>query len=984
MKKLCFALTSTLAILLAGTATSQVSGLATTSPGITAPAAPGTSPADGAGALPGGPGLPAVDPAGFVQNTLLANMPLPNDYTMGDGLNTAGIRFTRRIYGLDVADGNSNDQNNRDQFNVRIDHTFSSKHKLSGVWTYERSIDHSSQAGLRSYPNGFDGGHSKWPRLYTVSFVSTLSSSMVNEARGGLRRSAIASWAPFYVGRNLDGTGAPMGTGAEAFKLLPQNNGIPFQAVTAFIGTNGFMNWSAGSTRSSRSPLWQYGDNLSWTMGKHALKFGGEMRRDQTTGWNDNNMTPQAIFGAGNFPVTGIDNTAFVGLSANNQTAARSMLTDLAASIGSIREGFDLPNATASQFLGYKDGYVMHDRDWHSNEFSAFFKDDWKIRSSLTLNLGIHWEYFGVPYEGKGRAGQPTAGNEAGACGISCGSVTVSRFVGKNSPNPGLQLYKDDWNNFAPSVGLSWSLPWLGKDKTVLRMGYGVAYTGGALKSANTILDSIAGAAPGAAELSGGNGITFTPNAYTNMANISLPIAHQYAPLSAVPIEGQRSDTLSVYSTNRINPYVQNFNFEIQREVARTLTLDVAYVGSKGTKLNGGRNLNAVNIYPQTAGQTLLEAFNITRAGGNAAFFDTLLRGINIGGGASTVNGTTVTGSQALRTNTTTRAMIANGNVGALANFLNTSTAGTGKGGGLYTTNGLPQNFFVLNPQFATVNYYDNSASSSYHSVQIQATKRLSHGLANQFTYTWSRALDISDGDGIISPRDPNNVRLEKGRAGFDRSHILTSAGTYELPFGPNRLLLRNGTGWIQRFVERWQLGGIFNYSSGQPLTITAPVSTVWQSTTASTPVALGPVPSDIGKVTFVSNGVVYFPTLTLADDPANSSVSSANSLSGSFSNRGIKDGNGNWLLVNPAPGQVGTLGRNTIVGPGNIRLDMNLIKRIRMTEAKDFEFRVDVVNILNHANFGNPNVNINSTNFGRITSASGARRFTFNARVNF
>src|SRR5262249_51940199 len=163
--------------------------------------------------------------------------------------------------------------------------------------------------------------------------------------------------------------------------------------------------------------------------------------------------------------------------------------------------------------------------------------------------------------------------------------------------------------------------------------------------------------------------------------------------------------------------------------------------------------------------------------------------------------------------------------------------AGTGKGGGLYTTNGLPQNFFVLNPQFATVNYYDNSIGSTYHSLQVQTTKRLSHGFANQFTYTWSRALDISDGDGIVSPRDPNNVNLEKGRAGFDRSHLLTSAGTYELPLGPNRALLGNAGGLVQKLAERWQLGGIFSLSTGAPLTITAPVSTIYQSTTAATPV---------------------------------------------------------------------------------------------------------------------------------------------------
>jgi hypothetical protein len=928
---------------------------------------------------------PTFDPTGFVQNTLLANMPLPNDYTVGDGLNTAGIRFTRRIYGMDVADGNSNDQNNRDQFNIRIDHNFSSKHKLSGIYTYERSIDHSTQAGLRSYPSGFDGGHSKWPRLYTISLVSTLSPKMVNELRGGLRRSAIASWAPFYVGRNLDGTGSPSGSGAESFKLLPTNNGIPFQAVTSVIGTNGFMNWNAGfgSTRSSRSPLWQYADTLSWTVGKHAFKMGGEYRRDSTIGWNDNNMTPQAIFGAASgAAVTGINNVA--GLSANNITSAQNMLNDLSGSIARIMEGFDLPNATATSFQGYKDGYVMHDRDWHSNEFSGFFKDDWKFSSRLTLNLGLHWEYFGVPYEGKGRAGQPAAGNEIGACGISCGALTVDQFVGKNSPNPGKQLYKDDYNNFAPSVGLSYSLPWFGRDKTVLRMGYGWAYTGGALKSANTILDAIAGAAPGAVELSGGNGITYNPSSYTNLANLTLPIPQQYAPLAAPPINGQRSDTLSVYATNRSTPYVQNFNFEIQRAVTNTLTLDVAYVGSKGTKLFGGRNLNVVNINALAGGQTLLDAFKITRAGGDAPFFNALLNGINIGGGATKVDGTAETGSMALRQNGTTRPFIANGNIGALANFLNTNTAGTSIGGGLYTTNGFPQSFFVLNPQFSTVNYYDNSVGSTYHSMQVQATKRLSQGLTDQFTYTWSKALDISDGDGIVSPRDPNHISLEKGRAGFDRTHIISNTGTYELPFGSGRALLSNATGFIQRIVERWTLGGIFTLSSGSPLTITAPVSTLWQTTTGATPVQVTSLPSGAGKVTYLSNGVTYFPNVTQIKDPSLAGVTTANSTANSFNNLAIADKSGNLIFVNPAPGQIGTLGRNTLIGPGSINLDMDLIKRIKLTESKTFEFRVDAVNVLNHPNFGSPNVNINSTSFGRITSASGARRFTINARLNF
>src|SRR5262249_51623456 len=273
------------------------------------------------------------------------------------------------------------------------------------------------------------------------------------------------------------------------------------------------------------------------------------------------------------------------GLSANNQTAARNMLIDLAGSIGSIREGFDLPNATATQFLGYKDGYVLHDRDWHSNEFSAFFKDDWKFRSSLTLNLGIHWEYFGVPYEGKGRAGQPTAGDETGACGISCGNLTVSRFVGKNSPNSGVQLYNDDWNNFAPSVGLSWSLPWFGKDKTVLRMGYGISFHGNNLVNVVGGPEAYAGSLPGAFGGSGGAGFSYTQRPYLSLANLTLPIPLTRRPLEPIALDGPRGDTMQGAAQNRVSPYTQNFTLELQRELSRNLTLTVGYIGTKSTKL---------------------------------------------------------------------------------------------------------------------------------------------------------------------------------------------------------------------------------------------------------------------------------------------------------------------------------------------------------------------------------------------------------------
>src|SRR6185295_7852299 len=157
-------------------------------------------------------------------------------------------------------------------------------------------------------------------------------------------------------------------------------------------------------------------------------------------------------------------------------------------------------------------------------------------------------------------------------------------------------------------------------------------------------------------------------------------------------------------------PYTQNWNLELQREIAKNTTVEIRYVGSKSTKLWGGIELNNVDIF----NNGFLEAFNVTRAGGNASLFNQMLNGINIGGGASTVNGSTVTGSAALRANSTTRAMLANGNAGALANYFNTNTAGTGKVGGLLRTNGFAENFIVMNPQFGQVTLQGNPSNSTY------------------------------------------------------------------------------------------------------------------------------------------------------------------------------------------------------------------------------------------------------------------------------
>src|SRR5262249_22611315 len=120
----------------------------------------------------------------------------------------------------------------------------------------------------------------------------------------------------------------------------------------------------------------------------------------------------------------------------------------------------------------------------------------------------------------------------------------------------------------------------------------------------------------------------------------------------------------------------------------------------------------------------------------------------------------------------------------------------------------------VANPQFLSVSLNGNDDNSTYHTFQPKLTVRPTPGLTGQFTYTWSKAL----GDTSGSRRDPRNLALQKGLLSFNRTHQINSYATYDLPFGPNRLLLSRASGWIQRVVEGWQISGIAGWTSGAPL----------------------------------------------------------------------------------------------------------------------------------------------------------------------
>src|SRR5262249_39083191 len=159
--------------------------------------------------------------------------------------------------------------------------------------------------------------------------------------------------------------------------------------------------------------------------------------------------------------------------------------------------------------------------------------------------------------------------------------------------------------------------------------------------------------------------------------------------------------------------------------------------------------------------------------------------------GAQAVNGSTWTGAMAVRTNTTTRAQLATGNVGGFLDFLNTNNTG-GSRGNLLRKNGFPENYIVANPQYGTVSMLDNLGNSTSHSLQWESVGRHAPGSATAATSIGVRCWAVRALDSAWNCADATGGTIDTPLFPFVRKHQITSNGTNELPFGTGFFLLGN------------------------------------------------------------------------------------------------------------------------------------------------------------------------------------------------
>ena len=827
------------------------------------------------------------DRTGFVSK-VIGEAPLPNNYEIGDGLNTAGNRYVRRQKGADGggffgAPATTSDNTNRKQINVKIDHVFTASHKLASQLSYERDDADGFPPG---YQTGFWGTVERRPLTFSANLNSTLSPAMVNEVRFGLRRTS---------NNVLEAMDNPEYRDA-ARSFFPTINGIPTVVTLPLLASPmlGFADNSQGNDTRTLT----FSDTLSWSRGQHSWRFGGDFRTTRAEVFNNPNLIPRGTGSAGAVPVliascgnctfeSLLDNNANYGagnvrhFQAGNLTNLQDLLLLQSGSLGLLQQYFFATDVeTIDTFQSYSSARSRF-RTWRQNESALFFQDDWKITRDLTLNLGLRWEYYGLPWEANGLLPVAKGSNLAGAFGISGdnwddwwqsnpktnGQITVIELGGPNSPNPDRGLYKKDKNNFGPVFGFAWNVPWFGAGKTVVRGGFSITYQGGGNFAA--IDGTASGDVPGAALQAVFPGLSSTylrlADFGTNYASLTTPSTFDFRdypfpavvplqvdpdnpsrairPLSPVPLRFRPLGGIpsEFYDDNYVAPYIQNFTLGITRSLGRKMILDIRYVGTVARKLFSEQPINSANFL--TNG--LKDAFDVARAGGESSLLNDMTSSVN---GAYGGSGATwlrqQTGGCPGFTPIIMADSLARGDYVAVADCL-AFTNGTAAAGGVLVgepqeaglvlkrsvnarfPSGVPDNFIIANPQFGNLNLVSNTNKSNYHSVQTQFTLRPTLGISYQGTFTWSRLLGspsnpntFGQGSGYVAYYSMDRRNEDYGVLFQHRRLDFRSHGTFILPFGPNKPFLGSSSGWVARLAEDWQVSAIFNLTSGIPMTI--------------------------------------------------------------------------------------------------------------------------------------------------------------------
>jgi outer membrane receptor protein involved in Fe transport len=671
-----------------------------------------------------------IDPA---IATLLKIYPSPNNNDVGDGLNYAGYRFNNPNNSLE------------DQFTLKADYNLKDNQHLffRQSWQRNSSIDslNTADASFPGQPQGTQGGK-RWG--VAAGWDWTISPSVVNEARYGHQSATTAFNRPARVA-------GPM---------------YLFNTWTNPI----LANFAQGRN----SPVNEYTDNLTKIRGNHTLKIGGNARFTEQWGTNDAGIYPNDSLLtslSGNSPPTSVNPPGVTGTAL---TTFQGMYNNLLGRVGSIAQTY------YSDLTKWQSPGTPRVRDFMFHEYGFFLQDDWKVTRRLTLNLGLRYDFSGVPKELNGFAG---------ALDQAASLNTVSQ-IDNFTIKKGGQWYNNDWNNFAPRIGFAWDPK--GDGKTAVRGNYGIFYD----RIIGSTASSVDGSTPGFS-----SALTVFPNqaagSDVRIANNPAPPAQPAAPV-LTPAPNRSISSISVFNPNLRTGYVEMWGLNVQRELVKDTVLTVGYVGNRGLKLFFNQDLNQVRMTPGFINDVKELAANISTPA-NVSANNVLVKMFGTAASAISAVGTSNLQTNQIRNITD-----------ALDQSYNSN----------YAKAGVSQTYLRNYPQFFRLYYGTNAGLSWYNSAQV-SLRHQTKSVRIFANYTFSKSLDNTgaEGNGSVDPIDSFNLNLNKGRSDFDRAHVFNLQGSYTLPIGKGHAFGGNMPRWANTLIGGWDVGGLAIWESGAAIT---------------------------------------------------------------------------------------------------------------------------------------------------------------------
>jgi hypothetical protein len=445
-----------------------------------------------------------------------------------------------------VEEVNAPSTNRLDSLITKIDHHIGRDDLLTGRYYFGDSAQSAPLAivGGNVLP-GFNTVVPTRVQVVSLSYTHIFTPRLLAEFRGGWNR-----FAETFAAEDIKDNPASLGLNTANSTFTGLDYGLPVISVANFAGLGANKSNPRGRVDSNL----QYLNNFSYNQGTHNWKFGFEFRRTSVNQYFDLSRRGKLAF---------------------------STLADFLA--GNVTGGGNQTEGNSR-------------RHTYQDSFGFYLQDNFRVSHKLTFNYGLRWDYFGVIGE---------KDHLFSILNPSDTIVQVGTGVGPSS------LYPKDYNNFSPRVGAAYDV--FGTGKTVVRAGYGFAYDAFSQ-------DFFAGQIPYTSLNAGPlfNGVGPRPVFYNSAPTASLTVVPGPCTGAQIPVPNSSgcanpifpqagfsaSDVFTVDQKLR-TPYVQNYNFNIEQQLAPKTAISVAYVGSAGRKLFHFLDLNqappATGVRPLSA-----------------------------------------------------------------------------------------------------------------------------------------------------------------------------------------------------------------------------------------------------------------------------------------------------------------------------------------------------------------------------------------------